>query len=239
MRSHYIHQSNQLGAYLLLLVVCVCHVRVLLSHPQQLLVGGVRVSLCSLYVSLHLLYHPLGHPEPNQLLRLLLGVAGVLRGLGQLQDVTEDHQVGFAASGGHQVGLGQPLLVSLVARVLEQLRVFDVQAAPGLSESECLVGPGAEYEERVLLQPLRLPLGALPPRERGQSDWPSDHIAHLTGRPALFTRMRSVLGRPRPDLMIQLFLATGELELRQEIERLRTWPGLLLLFTFLGDSSLF
>ena len=64
------------------------------------------------------------------------------------------------------------------------------------------------------------------------------YIFYLTGRPALLTRMRSVFGRPSPDLMMQLFLATGELELRQEMERFKTWPGLLLRFSFFGDSSL-
>ena len=59
----------------------------------------------------------------------------------------------------------------------------------------------------------------------------------LTGLPALLTRIRSVLGRPRPgilysqknchvdaflpDLMTQLFLETGEL-LALEEERFRT-----------------
>ena len=50
--------------------------------------------------------------------------------------------------------------------------------------------------------------------------------------------MRSVLGRPKPDLITQLFLATGEL-LALDVERLSTWPGLLLrcFVLFLGDSA--
>ena len=40
--------------------------------------------------------------------------------------------------GGHQVGLGQPLLVRLVTRIFKQLRVFDVQAAAGLTKAQSL-----------------------------------------------------------------------------------------------------
>ena len=152
--------------YLLLFVVRVSlHVGVLLGHPQQLLVGGVGVGLGRLDVGLHLLDHPLGDPEAHQLLRLLLGVAGVLRGLGQLEDITEDHQVGLAACGGHQVGLGEPLLVCLVSGVFEQLGMFDVQPTSGLPEAQSLVSPGAQDEEGVLLQSVRLPLGSLPSKQ--------------------------------------------------------------------------
>ena len=38
----------------------------------------------------------------------------------------------------HEIGLGEPLLVSLVARVFEQLRVLDVEAAPGLAKAKSL-----------------------------------------------------------------------------------------------------
>jgi len=90
----------------------------------------------------------LGLPKPDLMMQLFLaaGVAGVLRGLGQLENITEDHQVGLPPGGGHQVGLGEPLLVGLVAGVFEELGVFDVQPAPGLAEPESLVGPGAEDE---------------------------------------------------------------------------------------------
>ena len=52
--------------------------------------------------------------------------------------VPEHHEIGFTAGSSHEVGLGQPLLVRLVARVLEQLRVLDVQPSTGLSEPKRL-----------------------------------------------------------------------------------------------------
>ena len=88
-------------------------------------------------------------------------MTGVLWRLGQLEDITENHQVGFAACRGHQVGLRQPLLVSLVSGVFEELGMFDVEPTPGLTEAESLVGPGAEDEQGVLLQSVGLPLGSL------------------------------------------------------------------------------
>ena len=38
----------------------------------------------------------------------------------------------------HEIGLGEPLLVSLITRVLEQLRVLDVEAAPSLAKAKSL-----------------------------------------------------------------------------------------------------
>jgi hypothetical protein len=62
----------------------------------------------------------------------------VLGRLHQVENVLEDHEVGLAACGGHQVGLGQPLLVRLVARVLEQFGMLDVQPTAGLAKAQGL-----------------------------------------------------------------------------------------------------
>merc|ERR1712062_322058 len=54
-------------------------------------------------------------------------------------------------------------------------------------------------------------LSVSPLISRSSSSRSDSHLgpSRLTGRPALLTRMRSVLGLPKPDLMMQLFLAAG------------------------------
>jgi len=62
----------------------------------------------------------------------------ILWWLDQVQYILEDHEVGLAPRGRHQVGLGQPLLVRLITGIFEQLWMFDIQAAACLSESQGL-----------------------------------------------------------------------------------------------------
>ena len=57
----------------------------------------------------------------------------------------------LSPGGGHQVGLGQPLLVRLVTRIFEQFRMLDVQAAAGLTKAKSLENIKQSYQTEILI----------------------------------------------------------------------------------------
>ena len=59
--------------------------------------------------------------EMSNYIYLVTGMRRHIGGLSQLEDVLEHHQVRLAAGRAHQLVLGQPLLVLLVARVPEKI----------------------------------------------------------------------------------------------------------------------
>ena len=98
-----------------------------------------------------------------------------------------------------------------------------VKPSPGLTKAKGLVGSRSEDKKSVRRQSARLPFAPLSSHLKWQKNiFLLFTRERLTGLPALLTRMRSVLGRPSPDLMTQLFFTIrGEFDVEDE-ERFKT-----------------
>ena len=110
-------------------------------------------------------------------------------------------------------------------KILSTMLHLYVKPPPCLTKAKSLVGARSQDKKRVRRQSSGLPFTSLPSNLTTLKSFFSLMKDSLTGLPALLTRMRSVLGLPRPDLITQLFFTIrGEFDVEEE-ERFKTWSA--------------